>query len=238
MVYNVLALTVTGPGLGWATTVRRMVNMAHWNQRWNMFDMPERLVYRFVARGRLANGRTLDLNRGTPLSAGGVLARPDKPIQFSTSRRMLLIREMTRDDNFIFRQQVAEWLVKKWNVEHPGNDQVLELEWMVFVGPLDQPPPDPVLLAYVDARAHGGYRYGSRDGHWLLKHDNGDKAAEGDYRLGREEGNWTFWDERGKRTNTGSFRGGLQHGTWTYYFTDGRETLVHYEEGRVVEETP
>ena len=238
MVYNVLALTVTGPWPGWATTVRQMVNMAHWNQQWNMFDMPEGLVYRFVARGRLAGGRMLDLNRGTPLTAEGIPARPDEPIQFSTSRRMLLIREMVQHENFIFRQQVAEWLVRKWNAEHTGNNQVLELEWMVFVGPMDQPAPEPDLLAYVDARAHGGYRYGMRDGHWIMRHDNGDKAAEGDYQLGREEGNWTFWDERGKQTNMGGFRDGLQHGRWTYYFSDGRETEVHYEDGRVVEESP
>lgn len=238
LVYNVIGLTVTGQGPGWAVTVRRMVRMAHWNQRWNMFDQPEGLVYRFVARGRLAGGRTLDLNRGTPLSAEGMLTRPEDPIQISTSRRILLIREMVRNDNFIFRQQVAEWLVKKWNAEHRGSDQLLELEWMVFIGPMDQPPLDPELLAYVDARAHGGYRYGMRDGHWILRHDNGDKAAEGDYRLGREEGDWTFWDEQGKRTNMGGFRDGLQHGNWTYYFSGGRETVVHYEDGRVVEESP
>ena len=55
---------------------------------------------------------------------------------------MLLIREMVQHENFIFRQQVAEWLVRKWNAEHTGNNQVLELEWRGFVGPMDQPAPD------------------------------------------------------------------------------------------------
>jgi hypothetical protein len=36
----------------------------------------------------------------------------------------------------------------------------------------------------------------------------------------------------------GGFRDGLQHGRWTYYFSDGREKEVHYEDGRVVEESP
>ena len=41
---------------------------------------------------------------------------------------------------------------KKQNAEHTGNNQLSKLERMVFVGPMDQPPPDPELLAYVDGR--------------------------------------------------------------------------------------
>jgi hypothetical protein len=234
LVYNVLMLTVRGPAPGWTRIVAKLVNVAHWNQRWDMFNVPQGLAYRFVLRGRLANGTTMDLGREIPLTTDSPLDRPVNPVRIDSSRLMLLHREMVSLENSIFRQQVAEWLVKQWNDEHAESDRVLELDWIVFVGLMSEDVPPPQDLAYVDTRASGGYKFGRRHGHWVLRYDNGQKSAEGNYLQDREEGSWKTWDAQGTLTSQGRFRKGQQHGAWTYFFADGRNVQIIYEHGRKV----
>jgi hypothetical protein len=235
LVYNVLMLTVRGPAPGWTRIVAKLVNVAHWNQRWDMFNVPQGLAYRFVLRGRLANGTTMDLGREIPLTTDSPLDRPVNPVRIDSSRLMLLHREMVSLENSIFRQQVAEWLVKQWNDEHAESDRVLELDWIVFVGLMTEDVPPPQELAYVDIRASGGYTFGRRHGHWVLRYDNGQKSAEGNYLQDREEGSWKTWDAQGTLTSQGRFRKGQQHGAWNYFFADGRSVQIIYEHGRKVQ---
>jgi hypothetical protein len=245
LLYNVLMLAFSAPLPGWVRLVARVTNAAHWDQRWDMFRDPEQLNYRFVMRGRLANGQTIDLARGDPLPTDGEPSRPAIPMEFATSRRVLLFRELARPNYIVFRPQVGKWLAERWNAEHAEDDRLLELEVFLFVGSGRQGPVQAQLLSYFDTRASGNYRLGKREGLWVMRDDKGGKTARGRYRGGLEEGSWIYWDGKGNRTMAGEFQQGLdaqgqitslEHGEWTYYFSDGSERHVRYEHGRVIEE--
>jgi antitoxin component YwqK of YwqJK toxin-antitoxin module len=36
------------------------------------------------------------------------------------------------------------------------------------------------------------------DGHWIYRHENGQKKAEGEYVKDRREGKWVEWNDRGE----------------------------------------
>jgi len=230
LVYNLLTLPVLQPLPDWARLVIRTVNATHWNQRWTMFEDPQQLNYRFVLRGRLADGQTIDLARGSPLDAAGDPPRPEQPMRFATSRRILLFRELSRPGYIIYRPQLGHWLADRWNAEHAESQRLLELEWFYFVGPHQEGQTQAHLLAFVDTCAQGSYRLGVRDGPWVLRDEHGGKTAQGRYRLGHVEGLWVYWDGKGNRTAAGEFRNGLRQGPWTYYFDNGGQTIVHYKD--------
>ncbi len=247
LLYNVLMFVFSAPLPSPVQLVARLTSAAHWDQRWDMFKDPEQLNYRFVMRGRLANGQTIDLARGEPLPIAGEPPRPEVPMKFATSRRVLLFRELARPNYIVFRPQVGQWLAERWNTEHAKEDRLLELELFLFVGSGRQGPVQAQLLSYYDTRASGNYRLGVREGSWVMRDDNGGKIARGRYRKGIEEGAWIYWDGKGNRTMAGEFREGLdaqgqiislEHGQWTYYFSDGREKQVRYKDGKVIEESP
>ena len=100
------------------------------------------------------------------------------------------------------------------------------------------------------------------DGVQRTHHRNGQLLEEGTYAMGRKTGTWTAYDreglprseehwrhgerhgpsvvmDKGKRLSEGEYRDGLPVGTWTNFNPDGKvRSLVAYEEGRLVSETP
>lgn len=230
LVSNALTVLYRQSAPGWTRHVQRIVNVSHWNQRWNMFEDPETLNYRFLLRGRLASGQVIDLGRGVELSSHEQPARPARPMRFATSRRVLAFRELCRPTSIVFRPQMARWLTERWNQEHAVTEKLMELEWYLFVGSGRDGPVPAQLLFFFDARASGTYLAGQRHGPWILRDDAGQKIAQGDYLHGREDGLWVYWDERAERTAAGRFEKGLRQGEWTYYFQSREPRNVYYRD--------
>lgn len=99
-------------------------------QRWDMFDRPWRGNLWYVGRGRLKNGRIVDL-----LSADQAVP-PGKPPQLV--RRLPNFRwryffcRLAQPEYEPLRQPVAEFLGHRWNSNHPPDKQIVVLELVLW----------------------------------------------------------------------------------------------------------
>lgn len=110
----------------------KFLNMAlGLGQKWSMFeDTPSKDGW-YVARARLRDGSEVDLLQGgAPLT----WSRPRFPAgMFANHRWRKCFREMAYFDGFgyqVFREPVARYLCKVWNVRQPADRQVAEFEFI------------------------------------------------------------------------------------------------------------
>ena len=57
----------------------------------------------------------------------------------------------------------------------------------------------------------------SREGTYILWHENQQKAAQGQYKVDKRHGPWSFWFATGQVEKQGTYKGGVEDGFWTYF---------------------
>ncbi len=93
----------------------------------------------------------------------------------------------------------------------------------------------PWFLTVNDHTELGEYIDGERNGLWLWKYGNDQKAFEGEFQSGIPIGKHKYWYDNGKFKMKGPYEGGELNGTWEYYNEDGTIALeIEYEAGVTV----
>ena len=57
----------------------------------------------------------------------------------------------------------------------------------------------------------------SREGTYILWHENHQKAAQGQFQSDKRHGPWTFWFPTSQVEMQGTYKGGVEDGFWTYF---------------------
>jgi antitoxin component YwqK of YwqJK toxin-antitoxin module len=72
-------------------------------------------------------------------------------------------------------------------------------------------------------RGDTGLLMDGREGHWVLWHENGQKAQEGTFRAGKQEGVFTLWHENGQKAQEGTYRDGKAEGFFVAWHENGQK---------------
>jgi hypothetical protein len=104
-------------------------------QKWNMFEETPSKDGWYVARAKLKNDSEIDLlRRGAEVNWN----KPAFPASlYPNYRWRKIFREMAYEDDLgyqVFRKPVADFLYRDWNARHPGEKQIVELDFIYCVG--------------------------------------------------------------------------------------------------------
>ncbi len=226
-------------------------------QRWDMFATPRFGDFRMVALGTRKDGTQIDLLRD------GQQVKLEDPDQLSTSPRtprwLGMFYDLARNDRHIFRREFARYLMEQWNAAQPPPKQVDFVQLILLVRPkpnLRNPdipdrysgreyafitPPTrqtskkalTIILDVYDPLVDGTYVNGFKEGRFVVRHPNGNKASEGRYRRGIPEGPWSYWNESGQLEGRGEYKDGEMEGKWEMFY-GGRKQEIWFHAGRPV----
>ncbi|MEC7564082.1 MAG: HTTM domain-containing protein [Planctomycetota bacterium] len=250
-------------GIYVSSKIQWVAHQFRFDQRWNMFDNPHGLCYRFIAEVRTADGKKIDILRSRDKETDNRTAPPN-PTQFQSGRWLLLYRQMVSDQYFLQRIHAVRYLANhnptRLDLPSAGDIDGKEIRLYVSVGSHEsRKTTPPSLMTYIDLRATGEYYLGEphgtwirhddqgrllstgtfdqgfREGEWKNYHPNGQLATLGHFTDDQEHGEWTMWDADGLRTANGFFEYGQQEGTWTFWYEDGQSEQAEYVAGKRVE---
>ncbi len=111
-------------------SVRSVGKWTNLKQGFTMFDVPPQHSPWFVYEAVLKNGKTMDIFRNRPVDH----VRPESvraTIPGHHWRR--LHRNLVRPAFERFRPSVGNYIVNRWNAQHPPEEQVLFMKWIVYL---------------------------------------------------------------------------------------------------------
>jgi hypothetical protein len=124
--WNVVTLTGVRRPSGFHAVVNRVASVTMLRQSWNVFATPSRFDAKFVYQGRLKNGRLVDLFTGEAITgeAGDGL----KPRELPNHRWRKMHLWITTPRFAAYRQPLAEYVFRRWNEAHSGDQQAVRLD--------------------------------------------------------------------------------------------------------------
>ena len=112
--------------------MHRVVQLAALDQRWDMFRAGGGPDSRLLAFAELVNGTELDLLRNAPPSED--LGELDPA--FPPRRWALFVTELRREANAAFRLPTAQFLIRRWDRQHPPEQRVRRLVLLLLREPV------------------------------------------------------------------------------------------------------
>ncbi|MCS5582045.1 MAG: hypothetical protein NZ777_00880, partial [Pseudomonadales bacterium] len=232
-------------GIYVSSKVPWIAHQFRFDQRWNMFDDPHGLCYRFVAEVRTADGKMVDILRSRDKLTDKLTdtrSAPKDPVQFQSGRWLLLYRQMASDQYYLQRIHAVRYLEKHnpTRLDLPSARDIdgKEIRFYVSVGSkTHRQTTPPWLMTYIDLRATGEYYLGEPHGAWIRHDDQGRLLSTGTFDQGLREGEWKNYHPNGKLATLGHFTNDLEHGEWTMWDADGLRTANGFFEDGLQEGT-